>query len=119
MVVWLRFVSNCDCLLVCFGCNISEFCSGCNDSAVDVMSVEISSLAAACFLERFRFTVKEQSVLLSPAVVLAPFLVLEAVGAADGSGEVGSSSLKMGSPCSSNKFAVSISQTGYFRDLPQ
>ena len=55
---------------------------------------------------------------LRPAFCLvALFGLLEVdVGVAEGLGEVGMSKLKMGSPSSSKRWAVFMSQTGYLRD---
>ena len=72
----------------------------------------------AVFFDRFFFAaVLAHSVLLRPVLGFVPFCFLEevVVGAEAGSGEHGcSSSTNIGSPSSSNKFAVSISQAGYF-----
>ena len=57
---------------------------------------------------------------LSPALgFVALFCLVEVlvlVGVAAGLGEVGMSKLKMGSPSSSKRWAVSISQTGYLQE---
>ena len=55
---------------------------------------------------------------LSPALGFVALLGLDevVVGVAAGLGEVALSKLKMGSPSSSKRCAVSMSQTGYLRD---
>ena len=73
-------------------------------------------MGESLFLEHFFFTaVFAHRVLLRPVFDLAPLGFLEelAVGVAVGVGKQGSSNLKIGSPSSSNKLAVSISQAGY------
>ena len=58
-----------------------------------------------------------QRVRLRPVASLVDFFVFKgADGVPEQSGEMGSSDLKMGSPSLSKKFAVSISQAGYFLD---
>ena len=75
------------------------------------------SSAACCFLHLFFFGTVLQRVRFRPVFCLLFYfgLVERVVGVA-GSGEVGTSKLKMGSPSSSKRLAVLISHTGYLRE---
>ena len=86
--------------------------------AAEVSTGVSVSVGGAVFFDLFFFgAVLAHSVLFRPVLAFVPFCFLEevVVGVEAGSGEHGcSSSTKIGSPSSSNKFAVSISQAGYF-----
>ena len=71
--------------------------------------------AARCFLDLFFFCTDAQRVRLRPVFCLLDEDLVERIVGVAGSGEVCESKLKIGSPSSSKRFAVSISQGGYLR----
>ena len=74
-----------------------------------------TAVASFCFLDFFFVGTLVLRVCLRPVFGFVALLGLVEVdvGVAFGLGEVGRSKLKMGSPSSSNRWAVSMSQAGY------